>query len=558
MKIGFLLGSPDINGGTYVIFEHASRLNQMEHDVSILTEDVIHSDRYAWHPAANELEWITLKDASSIEFDTVIATWWQSVFLLEQLTARNFVYFVQSIESRFFSPRNELEFATRDIDILKNWCENTYLFPLPVITEAKWIQHYLQEKFNRPSYLVLNGIRKDIYNENGVTEVPRQSGKIRVLVEGPLGVFFKNVEKTIKLCQQANVDEIWLLTSSEVKEYPGVDRCFSRIPITKTAEIYRSCDVLVKLSYVEGMFGPPLEMFHCGGTAIVYDVTGHDEYIEHGKNSIVVKKDAESEVVDWLRTLKNDERILNQLKAGARETAHKWPDWDMVSHEFGKALLGCNSPSDVRKSTYLTKYTNLSLEIRENSFRARELDRFAKREQAGAQRAGGDLNFIQVYWDSGQGFQAELTDGYTCGDWDTCSIIIPSVSTPFTLRIDPSVRIGIVAVRSILVTEVGSGKKLGQWNEKTSWDDICIAGSATLLRKKPYPVLEAFGEDPQLILPKFFNLKENGAVSVEIELCEMSVNQALASFSTVCLEPVGLKGRFKKSIKLMFGLDQTL
>ena len=54
--------------------------------------------------------------------------------------------------------------------------------------------------------------------------------------------------------------------------------------------IYRSCDVIVKLSYVEGMFGPPLEMFHCGGTSIVYDVTGHDEYIVHGKNGLVAKK----------------------------------------------------------------------------------------------------------------------------------------------------------------------------------------------------------------------------------------------------------------------------
>lgn len=39
------------------------------------------------------------------------------------------------------------------------------------------------------------------------------------------------------------------------------------------------------------MFGPPLEMFHCGGTSIVYDVTGHDEYIVHDKNGLVAKTD---------------------------------------------------------------------------------------------------------------------------------------------------------------------------------------------------------------------------------------------------------------------------
>jgi hypothetical protein len=67
------------------------------------------------------------------------------------------------------------------------------------------------------------------------------------------------------------------------------------------------------------MFGPPLEMFHCGGTAIVYDVTGHDEYIRHGVNSLVVERDNELQVVDWLKKLKNDIGLLDKLKAGAEK-----------------------------------------------------------------------------------------------------------------------------------------------------------------------------------------------------------------------------------------------
>ena len=39
MKIAFLLGSPDISGESYVIFEHAKRINRPGHLVSIITED---------------------------------------------------------------------------------------------------------------------------------------------------------------------------------------------------------------------------------------------------------------------------------------------------------------------------------------------------------------------------------------------------------------------------------------------------------------------------------------------------------------------------------------
>ncbi len=71
-----------------------------------------------------------------------------------------------------------------------------------------------------------------------------------------------------------------------------------KIPVESTPVIYRSCDVLLKLSKVEGMFGPPLEMFHCGGTAITYDVTGSEEYLVSGRNSLVVPMDDEKAVAD--------------------------------------------------------------------------------------------------------------------------------------------------------------------------------------------------------------------------------------------------------------------
>ena len=48
---------------------------------------------------------------------------------------------------------------------------------------------------------------------------------------------------------------------------------------------------MLKLSRVEGMFGPPLEGFHMGATCVVTAVTGHEEYVEHGENGLVVDWD---------------------------------------------------------------------------------------------------------------------------------------------------------------------------------------------------------------------------------------------------------------------------
>nr|MBP8708363.1 glycosyltransferase [Caldisericia bacterium] len=185
----------------------------------------------------------------------------------------------------------------------------------------------------------------------GLAFKEREKDTVRILIEGPVDVPFKNVPKTVKLCREAGVGEIWLLTSSDIDNYPGVDRVFSKLSIFDTPLVYRSCDILVKLSYVEGMFGPPLEMFHCGGTAIVYNVTGHDEYIRHKKNAFVVKRDNDTMVVKYLRKLKNDPTLLKQMKQEAIKTANEWYGWEDAVVEFEKATqhIFLNIPTPSRR-----------------------------------------------------------------------------------------------------------------------------------------------------------------------------------------------------------------
>jgi glycosyltransferase involved in cell wall biosynthesis len=330
MKICFILGSTVFSGGTYVIFEHAIRINRRGNkDVFMVMQNRLKPEDLFWHPEARELQWMTFEEAKEIEFDAVIATWWGTCYDAYRLKSKAYLYFTQSIESKFYPPQNKFE---------RNYADSTYFFGFNVITEATWIKNYLKGNYNLDAEVVLNGIRKDFYKSDGPVFSQREKSKLRVLVEGPLGVFFKNVENTIKICKQSKADEVWLLTSTETKNYPGVDRLISKVPIFKTAEVYRSCDVLVKLSYVEGMFGPPLEMFHCGGTAIVYDVTGHDEYIRHGYNSLVVKTNDEKKVIDLIDYLKANPHELERLKLGAKETAEKWNDWDFSSKKFEEAV----------------------------------------------------------------------------------------------------------------------------------------------------------------------------------------------------------------------------
>ena len=328
MKIAFFVGSIEISGGSYVIFQHALHLRDAGHDVTLVVLYPWSERDMDWHPAIRALRLVPIGALGEERFDLALATWWRTALDLHQVNAARYGYFVQSIESRFY-PEHE--------GPLRGLVDSTYDFGLPGITEADWIRDYLRERHGASFALVHNGIRKDLYRPDGPLAAPRRGERLRVLVEGSLGVPFKNVGRTLKLARAARV-ETWLLTGSDVQRYPGVSRVFSRVPIHAVPAVYRSCDVLVKLSYVEGMFGPPLEMFHCGGTAIVYDVTGHDQYMVDGRNGLVIRSRDEAAVVAAIRGLDADRDRLRALKQGAAATAAAWPDWAVSSARFAAAV----------------------------------------------------------------------------------------------------------------------------------------------------------------------------------------------------------------------------
>jgi hypothetical protein len=178
-QIGFLLGSPEISGGTYVIYEHGCRLKRAGYDVFMITEEEVAQERCRWHPGAAELGWLSLEQAGQRSFDLVFATYWKSPFLLAQVPSAHYAYFVQSIESRFFGEPDPADHDERDLDVWIAYCEKTYSLNIPVITEARWIRDYLHENYNHEPFLVRNGIRKDLYREDCPTVAAREEGRLQ-------------------------------------------------------------------------------------------------------------------------------------------------------------------------------------------------------------------------------------------------------------------------------------------------------------------------------------------------------------------------------------------
>ena len=100
-SVVFLVGSTAISGGTFVILQHAIALKNVGWHVTLACQMIDHQGS-PWHSALDELDVISIEDVGNQVFDVAIATWWRTVLELHRVNAQQYLYFVQSIESRFY------------------------------------------------------------------------------------------------------------------------------------------------------------------------------------------------------------------------------------------------------------------------------------------------------------------------------------------------------------------------------------------------------------------------------------------------------------------------
>jgi glycosyltransferase involved in cell wall biosynthesis len=260
------------------------------------------------------------------DLDWAVATGWQTVQALERLPARHKAYFVQSDESRFTEDPE-----TRD-EILA-----TYLHRYQYLTEARWIQRWLKNLFGHDAWYVPNVIDPDIVHP--AEPITPRGDRLRVLLEGPIDIPFKGMADAFAAVAPLDC-EVWCVSSlGRPRPSWRCDRFFERVPMDNMKYIYSSCDVLLKMSQVEGFFGPPLEMMACGGMAVVAKVTGYDEYIVDEHNALVVNPGDVEGARAAIQRLIDDPNLRERLIANGRTTAEAWR-WQPTIERLSAAWRG--------------------------------------------------------------------------------------------------------------------------------------------------------------------------------------------------------------------------
>jgi glycosyltransferase involved in cell wall biosynthesis len=329
MRIAWLLPDLTLSGGAGIVVEHARQLT-LHHDMPGTLVRTKPQTRPDWaYRGLDELETITLDEARGRRFDVAVATWWETALDLFQIDAGRHAHFLQLLEDSHYPPGapDRLGFA------------QVYGLPVRFITAAGWIRDTVQRmQPGNPAFYVPSGMAKETFASP--ERVEPVDGPLRVVIEGGPELLRKGVPHALEaVALMREPHRVTLVTPGAPEApHPGVDEHVGGIPHAEMAQLFACQDVLLKLSRAEGMYGPPLEAFHMGCTCVTNPVTGHEEYVRHGRNALVVDWDDPVGTARALDLLARDRALLQRLREGALETARAWPGWETSSAQMADVM----------------------------------------------------------------------------------------------------------------------------------------------------------------------------------------------------------------------------
>ena len=322
--IGFFLPALKISGGIYVILKHASFLKDEGWDVDLI---VPFSNMDIFEFQGHLFNIINLNNMElNAQYDILVATLYTTLYsTLNYYKTKRHLYLVQGYETDFFPYGYYFRIMA----------EKTYTIPFNIeyITISKWCGKWLSEKYKKKYRYAPNGIDFKNYQPH---KRNLKKNKIRILIEGDSSSHYKNVDESFKIVEKLDNKkfEVWYLSyEGKPKYWYKLDKFFNEIPFEKVKEIYESCDILLKSSWLESFSYPPLEMMATGGYCVITPNDGNKEYLKDGKNCLFYKLGDINSAVKKINNLINDEALQQKLYENGVSTA-KNRDWKIFKDKI--------------------------------------------------------------------------------------------------------------------------------------------------------------------------------------------------------------------------------
>lgn len=312
-----------IRGGVNVAMHHAKFLMDIGFDVTLLSDTHLDNEQNVTIDG-REIPVVAIdKDDVECYFNKLVATLWNTTKFVSSYTkAYQKYYLVQGYETDF-SPHGEIY----KLEANKSYFDDN----LTYVTISEWCRKWLTEKYDRKDVkFAPNGLDLTMFKR--VAREPISGRKMKILIEGNSEEPFRGVDEAFEIVQsldRRNFEIHYLSYVDSMKEWYDPDFTYFTVPYTKVAEVYSSCDVLLKCSTLESFSYPPLEMMATGGLCVIARNDGNEIYAKDGENCLLYRSGDKELASKSLMKLYESRELRDRLAEGGVQTAQNY-SWDMV------------------------------------------------------------------------------------------------------------------------------------------------------------------------------------------------------------------------------------
>ena len=352
MKLSFILCSPADGGGNRVIARYASWMLGRGHQVQVISvpdpprslrrqlRELLHTRKLPPRPAPSVFAGTAIPhrslpssrpvtDDDVPDGDLVIATWWETAHWVSALDPRKGrkVYFIQGYESSI--PGQPAERV-----------DATYRLPLAKLVVSRWLADMMRDRFGDPdAALVPNAVDGQVYQSPPRGKQARPTVGFVYALES-----IKGSDLAVAALEQvrARLPGLRVIAFGRQPPVPGQLPSWVELSLrpglSQVLEAYRSCDVWLFSSRIEGFGLPILEAMACRTPVVATPTGAAPELLAEAGGRLLAGLDPGPMAAAILEVLGLSAEAWQQMSDRALATARRH-DWEVASHAFEAALL---------------------------------------------------------------------------------------------------------------------------------------------------------------------------------------------------------------------------
>ena len=321
LHITYVMTWTGICGGTKIILEHANRLVDKGHKITLIS----HDQKPIWFHIDSKIEFIQVPWTEILckqipKCDLIITTYWREIYEAIEQKIAPVIYFEQGDYHLFEPERMEKR--------LDDFINNQFKTVNFVYTVSNYAKQKLEERFCKESIVIPNAINKDVffYKENIKNENPT------ITIIGAEQSEFKRINNILVAIQKIKekgykLNLVWITPTEPINFHEG--SIVINPPQIEIGNILRRTDIYICASMYESFCLPVLEAMACGAAVITTNNGGNMDFVENGKNALIIEKDNIEDIIDKTEVLLQNEKLRKELSQNAINTSMQY-NWENI------------------------------------------------------------------------------------------------------------------------------------------------------------------------------------------------------------------------------------